>query len=261
MKVLTVINNNKNYFFNLLRLSCALNNLELVVLVSNDNFRSRRVKDDLLSDYLEEENDDEIILFTDGFDALFIAKEEEILPKFYNIGKDLVFSAETGCWPDKDLAVQYPNETSSSYKYLNSGGFIGKAGTIKELLKDNSFDLENFKNSNQYLWTKRYFKNMDTIALDTDCEIFCTFSPEVGDRFLPQNEDGNYYDYYTCMKKWFNSNFSIVKGRIFNKITNTWPCQAHFNGTSKYLIDDDIINMIYENIPDYKPVKFYYEEN
>ena len=84
--------------FNLLKLSCFVNGLELVTLVANNDFRSRRIKDYLLLDYLSDEsiNDDEIILFTDGTDALFSANEEEILTKFLSFNKKIVFSCRIG---------------------------------------------------------------------------------------------------------------------------------------------------------------------
>jgi hypothetical protein len=37
MKITTVINDKDNKYFNLLRLSCALNGLELVVLISKES--------------------------------------------------------------------------------------------------------------------------------------------------------------------------------------------------------------------------------
>ena len=63
MKIITVINDKDNKYFNLLRLSCALNGLELVVLVSKESeFYSMKLKDQLLLAYLDEIDDDELIL-------------------------------------------------------------------------------------------------------------------------------------------------------------------------------------------------------
>jgi hypothetical protein len=261
MKVVTVINDEKNFIFRLLRLSCAVNNLNLVTLVSNKSvFFSNRLKDDLLNAYLQDEKDEEIILFTDGNDAIFNASEEEILSKFSEFKSDLVFSAEVECWPDKELAHQYINNNTTPYKYLNSGGFIGKAGLIKELLNDIDYDLENYPKSNQYLWTKRFLKNSGRIKLDTFCSIFCTFAPEIGGKYITLKNQEEYAEYLTFKKKWFSENFLIENGRIYNKITNTWPCHAHFNGLSKLLINDEIIDIIYSKVPNYEDTEFYIEE-
>jgi hypothetical protein len=260
VKIITVINDLNQVGFHLLRLSCAMNNLELIALVYNEqSFSSNRIKDDLLKNYLEhEQGDDETICFTDGFDAIFMATEEEIVTKYNQFNKDLVFSCESQCWPDVSLADQFPDPGKTPYRFLNSGGFIGKVGTIRDLLDQKVYGEENqFKKSNQYGWTKKYFKNPDKIGLDTGCKIFQTFSPEIGKSYLPGGVYQDQIPYNMFMKRWFNSNYLIQNNRIYSKISETLPCQAHFNGASKCLIDYDIINMIFGMIPSYKqPVIF-----
>jgi len=255
MKIITVINDTTHFGFNLLRLSCALNDLELVVLVSRENFTTNRIKDELLRDYLSEISDDEIILFTDGNDVVFMAPETEILEKYNQRDSDLIFSAETDCWPDITLAKEYRNLSATPYKYLNSGGFIGRAGLIKELLEDVDLDIEKFTRSNQYVWTQRYFKNSDKIVLDTNCDIFITFTPQMG--LLDPSADSA--QYFSLIHEWFHKNFIIENGRIFNKITKTWACHAHFNGFSKALINTDIADMVYGKITPNKTVQFFHE--
>jgi len=264
MKIITVINNVQDLNFNLLKLSCFVNGLELVTLVANNDFRSRRVKDYLLLEYLSDKSIDEneIIFFTDGTDTLFAADEKEILSKYYTFNKRIVFSAELGCWPDTNLANQYPeNNETTPYKYLNSGGFIGVAKDIRELLEDNNFDLDKFPGSNQYLWAQRYFKNTDKIALDTHGKIFCVFFTEIAEEYFPGiGIKYDYSEYYDYKKEWFNANFSINGNRLKNNLTQTLPCHLHFNGYAKFLIDEDIYGMVYANIENYKPVQYYVED-
>lgn len=257
MKIITVINDTRHPGFNLLRLSCAVNKLDLVVLVSDKKqFDSNRIKDGLLKNYLDRQiSDDEIIFFTDGNDALLMCSEEEMLDKYYKAGKELVFSAESGCWPDEGLAQRYP-PAATQYRYLNSGGFIGKAGVVKKLLADDGWQDQNHIKSNQYLWVKRYFTHPDKIMLDTGCSIFHTFSPEVGECYTQAQKGLNILPYYLSMKQWFNANFSIRKGRIYSKITGTCPCQVHFNGPSKVLIDTEIIDMLFGSISGSRAAKF-----
>ncbi|HWK05374.1 MAG TPA: hypothetical protein VNS58_17160 [Puia sp.] len=261
MKVVTVINDKTNLGFCLLRLSCHFHRLDLVALVSSvERFTTNRIKDNLLKSYLSDlEDPDEIILFTDGNDAIFLADEEEILMKFYQFKKDVLFSAETNCWPDSSLSKQYPDFGSTIYCYLNSGGFIGRAGVIRDLLNDPFFDAPEFPWSNQYWWTKKYFKHHGEIAIDIACDIFQTFSPELGEDYYPSMENPDFRPYYRFMKKWFLDSFSICKGRILNKATGSYPCHAHFNGKSKYLVDNDVIDMILAIDSEYKNVRFFYE--
>jgi hypothetical protein len=257
MKIVTVINNQSEAGFHLLRLSCVINNLDLVVLVSEPKeFYTNRIKDEVLLNYLQNNvGDDEIFFFTDGYDTLLMCSEAEILGKFYKAGKELLFSAESACWPDKALAGLYP-DTISRYKYLNSGGYIGKAGTIKQFLKDDLYFDDNFERSNQYVWTKRFFRHPDIIGLDTACEIFHTFSPEAGEHYWPLEQHENRIGYYRYMKEWFSLNFTIDKGRLYSKITGTWPCQAHFNGPSKSLMNFEIVDMLFSSLPGYNAVQF-----
>jgi len=257
MKVITVINDQYHRGFNLLRLSCSANNLDLLVLVyGQKNFFSNRIKDNLLLNYLDRHTkDDEIIFFSDGNDAILLCPESEILSKYYGFGKEVVFSAERVCWPDTTLAKQFPVSTSA-YRYLNCGGFVGTAGVIKQLLREELPSTGKFEHSNQYLWARRFLKHVDLIALDTACEIFHTFSPEVGKRFQPIDLPHNVAPFYSCMKKWFTENFAIDKGRLFSKITGTWPCHAHFNGDAKVIMDIDIINMVFSQIGDGRKARF-----
>ena len=256
MKVITVINDTNDFGFNLLRLSCALNGLRLIVLVSGENFDTNRIKDELLEDYLSETNDEEIVLFTDGNDAVFMSQENEILQKFKNMNSDLVFSTEMTCWPDTSLAEKHPHISVSPYKYLNSGGFIGKAGCIKQQLKDIDYETSNYKRSNQYIWMQRYFKNSDKISLDTNCEIFSTFTPKEN---FPDSTQ-HYPQYFAIIDEWFYTNFITDNSRIFNKTTGTWPCHIHLNGFSKTLISRYIADLVYEKTPSGKNVQFFYAE-
>jgi hypothetical protein len=254
MKIITVVNDTLHLGFNLLRLSCVLNDLQLIVLVSRSDFTSNRIKDELLADYISEMNDNEIILFTDGNDAVLLASETEILNKFFRTNADLVFSTEVNCWPDNSLYSSYPNNSSSPYRYLNSGGFIGKIGYIKQVLNDCKVDKSKFIRSNQYLWTQRYLNNKDKIFLDTNCELFSTFNA-TGLTSLSNDLSND----IALLNKWFDNNFAIENQRIYSKRTNTYPCHGHFNGFSKILIKKHIIEMVYEQIGADKKAQFFYE--
>lgn len=257
MKVVTVITNEDHKWFNLLRLSCAVQGLKLVVLVAKTDTFNNRTKDELLADYLSDENDNEIILFTDGIDTFFTATENEILHRFEKFGTNLLFSSEMNCWPDYKMANQYPQVNGTPYIYLNSGGFIGKAGFIKQLLCYNNFESDSFLWSNQYLWAKRYLMNTSQIKLDIFCSIFCTMGANVGNQEYYQNKLNESYE---LKAKWFEKNFCIEGTRILNKITKTYPCHFHFNGPSKLLLTEEICNVVYSNIKSHIKTELYYEQ-
>jgi hypothetical protein len=262
MKFVTVISDKSRMGFYLLKVSCSTNNLPLDVLVyEQQEYKNNRIKDYLIRDYAADLHSDELIFFTDGYDTIFMAGEDEITRKFLEFKKDLVFSAETACWPDQSLAAKYPVYDNSPYKYLNSGGFIGKAGFIKELLNDNSFFAdEKFEYSNQYLWAHLYLRGDKEIGLDSKCNLFCTFSPEIGqEHFLPEDVGKPDSVYGLAKLDWFSINFVIKDGRIFNKITGTWACNAHFNGESKCLLmSDEMLDMLFMQIPNSEKINLHH---
>lgn len=59
-----------------------------------------------LNNYKSKEN--RLILFTDAYDVIFIGKLSEIVHRFRNTGARVLFGAEPYCWPDIELAQEYP---------------------------------------------------------------------------------------------------------------------------------------------------------
>jgi len=152
-----------------------------------------------------------IVLFTDSYDVVSFANTSEILEKYNKICNDtpdsVLFSVEKSCWPLKQIDVFYP-ETDSEYKFLNSGGFIGNAERILNLLEKK---IENCEDDQLYytkifLFDNKIDNSINKIKLDYSCEIFQTLN-------------GAFHDIDTVNKK-----------RIFNKYTNTFPCLLHGNG-------------------------------
>jgi hypothetical protein len=76
-----------------------------------------------------------IVMFTDSYDVVFNSPPSDILNKFRSFNKGIVFSAEKTCWPDTERADDYP-DSPTEYKYLNSGGFIGYADKVLELINE-----------------------------------------------------------------------------------------------------------------------------
>lgn len=251
MKLTTVISSKVHLGFTLLEKSCAFNNLDLNAIECEEKFfNSNRVKDEYLKGYLEDLPSDTIVLFTDGYDTFFFAGETEILNKFIEFKTDLLFSAETGCYPDYSLSSYYP-KTISPYRFLNSGGFIGKAGIIKEFISDGLlYGDEKFPYSNQYLWTLCYLQNQKSIKLDTLCSIFCTLSQEVIQDPSESTVANDHKVYADKLYDWFKETFILRNGRIYNRITNTWPSILHFNGNSKYITVEVLVALIFSHKPE-----------
>ncbi|XP_062372754.1 multifunctional procollagen lysine hydroxylase and glycosyltransferase LH3 [Sardina pilchardus] len=90
------------------------------------------------------DKEDLVIMFVDSYDVIFASGPKELLHKFSHLGHRVVFSAEGFCWPDQRLAPKYP-PVPNGKRYLNSGGFIGYAPDLYNIvkqwkLKDNDDD-------------------------------------------------------------------------------------------------------------------------
>ena len=114
-------------------------------------------KVNLLREELEswEKLSDHIILFTDSYDVIVLNNPQEILNRFRQFNRPILFSAEKTCWPDPNLDSSY-KESNTEYKYLNSGGFIGYADKILELISDPIQDHED----DQLYYTKKYLSSL-----------------------------------------------------------------------------------------------------
>jgi hypothetical protein len=93
-------------------------------------------KFDSMNKWFEKEAppDDEIIVFVDGYDVVQKRTDVDNFEKeFEKFEADLVFSAETNCWPNKWMAHLFPN-SPTKYRWPNSGTFVGRAWAIKKML-------------------------------------------------------------------------------------------------------------------------------
>lgn len=161
----------------------------------------------LLRIYLDSLTDDDIVMFTDAHDIFVTGSHNEILARYWNFGSEIVFAAERNCWPLKSLETQYLtyNDVYIKYKYLNSGGFIGKVGSLKQFI-DQNFHNVSGSTDDQLWYSQLYIRNQTNrtlIQLDTRCEIFQCLHQAV---------------------------FDIDQNTLKNKVTNTTPLVWHSNG-------------------------------
>jgi len=160
------------------------------------------MKLNLLKKELVDYDYDDIILFSDSYDVIFLSGSDEIMKKYKKFETDVVFAGEKTCWPDKSMERIF--EDDGPYRYINSGGFIGKVGVIKEII-DVEFD---DTNDDQYLIHSRYELFIKNIKIDTSCEIFQTSSNNIEELEI-----------------------LYQKNRLKNRMYNTYPCHYHGNGS------------------------------
>ncbi|WP_213451371.1 glycosyltransferase domain-containing protein [Rhizomonospora bruguierae] len=193
MRVVTIASDLDNRFLNeLLIPSCAGTGLDLTILHARRRFFQFTDKRTILTEYLAREaRPDELILFTDAYDTLFVRGPEYIEPAYRRFAQPVVFGAEPNSWPLGVVGFAlYPGHPAGRYPYLNSGGFIGPAGELLELcrryptppsgrfpvldqLRGHGYDTDLlFGFSDQYHWTLVQLLEPASIGLDRDADLF-----------------------------------------------------------------------------------------
>ncbi|CAG9823589.1 unnamed protein product [Phaedon cochleariae] len=167
---------------------------------------------------LHEEEKDKLVLFTDGYDVIFLDKLNEIVKKFEKTGAKVLFSAEPFCWPDPELASKYP-EVAEGKRFLNSGMYIGYVPEILKLLeREEIADTDD----DQLFFTKAYldetFRDSIKMQLDHKSDIFQNLhgvADEIEVASVDSKESGP------------------ERYLIKNMLTKTEPSILHGNGRSK----------------------------
>jgi len=149
-----------------------------------------------------------LVLMLDGYDTIVLRSVFNLIDTYKEIGAKVLFGAEKTCWPDSNLSTAYP-ETTSDWKYLNSGQFMGRAQDILNILDEEVQDSDD----DQLYYTKKFLSDNYSIGLDYHCQVFQTF----GD---------------TEVELFINKGFA----ELHNVVTTTKPTIAHGNGPidSKY---------------------------
>lgn len=111
---------------------------------------------------------------------IFLGDLSAIVERFLDTDARVLFSAEAYCWPDKSLAAHYP-AVSRGKRYLNSGGFIGYASDVYEILDKAAIKDED---DDQLFYTTIYLQDelrlRHKIKLDHKSEIFQNLYGAVG---------------------------------------------------------------------------------
>lgn len=155
--------------------------------------------------------DDAIVVFLDAYDVLAVANAEEIINKFLVFNARVVFSAERGCHPDADVSHRFP-DTSSSFKYLNSGGAIGYVGDLLKVIDEINFTTTD---DDQRGFINYFLSNPGRIILDYECALFLSLFG------VEQNE----------------VQVDSSSGRVKLLGAKNQPCFIHGNGPSVTLLN------------------------
>lgn len=85
--------------------------------------------------------DSDVICFVDGYDVVQRRTDlDAFVARFKEFGADLVFGAETHCWPSPWMAHLFPH-VESKYKYPNCGTYVGYVWAVKRMLNWDEYRL------------------------------------------------------------------------------------------------------------------------
>tara|TARA_R110002153_G_scaffold241317_1_gene396272 strand:- start:2842 stop:4620 length:1779 start_codon:yes stop_codon:yes gene_type:complete len=155
----------------------------------------------LVNEYLSQCPPDSIILFMDGYDTFLADNPATIVERYLDMGADIVFAAESECWPLKENENLWP-ETGTKYRFLNSGLYIGKAKALHEFCTQSNDTAS--QGDDQLYCQSRYLNNNSghSVMIDTEAYIFQCHEP----------------------------NIKVVNGQLWNSETNCCGCIYHGNG-------------------------------
>ena len=79
-------------------------------------------------------SDLDVVCFVDGYDVVQKRTDlDEFVTRFKEFGADLVFGAETHCWPSPWMAHLF-EPSPTKYKYPNCGTYVGYVWAVKLML-------------------------------------------------------------------------------------------------------------------------------
>jgi hypothetical protein len=156
--------------------------------------------------------DDDIICFVDSYDLLVNTDSETLINTFKSFNRDLVFGAEINLHPGSLKDYSYP-ESSTQFRYLNSGFYIGYVKAIRKMFSSKVLEGDDQEYMNRY-----FLENInESIKLDTEAKLVLNMYRVPWDKLI------------------FSS------GKVIYPDLNTVPCFIHFNGMSYLDINKDCI--------------------
>ena len=134
------------------------------------------MKDLEMIDYLNSDKvqEDDIVIFADGFDTLLLAPHTEIIRKFKSYNCRLLLSIENVGSLDFIHKAVFQQVKG---KFINTGLFMGYAGFLKRFLEE-MYSRDFDKKSNQKTWASflESKKDYNDIALDIHSKVFLNYS-------------------------------------------------------------------------------------
>lgn len=142
------------------------------------------------------------VFYADPWDSVVTKPLSFLFEQFLTFEHDWVFGVERHPYPPH--LPPFPSPTP--WRYLNGGGWFGRAGYIDDTLTRWGAERVDWNLCDQTFYAEKLVEEPDALRLDFECELF---------QCLLQSD----------------ADFEYIPGvGILNRFTGTYPCVLHGNG-------------------------------
>jgi len=218
-----------------------------------------------LYEYLQNQNDTDIIFFSDAYDVFYTQSLEIIKNKFIHHNTEILWSCEKGYWHGLSKQKEIYDKLGNKYKYnyLNSGTFMGYVYALKIYIGDIINEINNKDGDlNNNLKKDGCRCTPLTHLSGINGDYFC--DQQIYSYFYAENHhkysiklDYNLTIFYIPVHDWdmIDNYISFKNNCVYNNITKSFPCIIHCPWLKKYRhIYDYIYNSVFIPVIDKKYV-------
>lgn len=166
MKIVTVATSPDGYY-KWLKQSCDRYKTELITLGMNEKWLGYNWKLLKMKKYLEQLDDNEIVMFVDAYDVILLDDTSKLEQKFIESDKKIV----VGCENNDNKTLGHLIFDKCNNKPLNSGTYIGYVKYLKQMLKD-IIEKNNDPSLDDQKLMIKYCKKNNIIHIDCEQEYF-----------------------------------------------------------------------------------------
>jgi len=225
LHIITVATKNEGYYDALIN---NIHKINIITLGFGQKWTGFIMKFNLINEYLNNLDNNDIVIFSDAYDVLLLQDSDTIINKFKSFNKPIVISKDAE--HNSLLGIYFQSRIFSKCKntYINSGLYIGYVWALKLLFDE----IYKYKNSND-----------DQIMLINICNNSSFF-----DKYIAIDYDSLLF--YTTSGGYGIINFNytsgidsdIINNKLIIKKTNQEPSFVHGPGNTNL----DLLTNIYK---------------
>jgi hypothetical protein len=187
-------------------------NYRYTIIGLGEKWEGFQTKNKVMNTFLKRLNPDELIVFTDSYDLLFLQSPNVLLKKYRKLcpNWELLIGYEQSCVKE---SCDYSYIKSCGFKehnYLNTGFIMGKN---KDVLKGYQHSIDNNITDDQRGWGNYLSKYCPKVYIDVNSEIVLNLFPE---GFISNMTLNPIY-----------KNFDIKNDILYNKDDKNYPVVVH----------------------------------